>query len=181
MKVLCTPVKTSEQAIREQVRGEGKLNFNQLLVRGKQVSRVELRYVEYFVMKYQMIHRKGFSLFRRNSTEVGRFTTQTVYILGNGSTGSTSYMEVLPEMVTEDVTARLQKADYPVDRMKLSARITLIKLFRRHMGGRMPDFQMLEATSLYRPFYLIYYDFPRGDGKQLCSVRAADGYSVGKR
>ena len=178
MRVLCTPVTCQEQDIREELKREGKFNFNRLLVRDKEISRMELRYVEYFILKYRMIHQKKIRLFsKREETPLA----QTVYLLGNGSTGYTSYMEVLPKTLEQEVeSGKLQKADYSVERMRGHARITLVKLFRSHGGGWIPNFELLESKSLYRPFWLIYYGNPRRDGRTLCAVRAADGYRVGK-
>lgn len=178
MKVLCTPIKTSEEDIRTKLQQEGKFNFNHLLIRNKEITGVELRYVEYFVLKYHMIHKR--SLLSKKPDGL-RYTHQNVNLLGNGSTGTTSLMETLPEMVTVDVDARqLQKADYGPDKMHTSARTTMIKMNRRHAGGGIPQFELQEAVSLYRPFWLVYYGDARKDGRRLCSVRPADGFTVGK-
>ena len=125
-----------------------------------------------------MIHRRGF--LRKLPLEQA-YSRQTVYLLGNGSTGYTSVMEVLPETQTVEVNEnQLQPADYGPDKMSLNARITMLKMYRRRVGGRIPDFELLEAKSLYRPFWLVYYGEPKNNGRRLCSVRAADGFTVGK-
>lgn len=179
MKVLCTPVTVSEEVMRQRMHTEGKFSFNQLLVRRKEISRLEIRYVEYFILDYQITH-KNIALFRRGLRNMQKYSHQQVFLLGNGSTGATSFMETQPKTVEMDIPdSQLQKADYGPEQMRLSARTTLTKLVRRHMGGRIPDFQLQGAVSIYRPFWLIYYGQARTDGRQLCSVRSADGYSVG--
>lgn len=179
MEILCAPVKTTEEEMRDMLSHEGKLSFNRLVVRGKEITRMELRYVEYFVMKYDMIHKKGYPWSKLPEDQ--RTSKQKVYLLGNGSTGAVSHMEMIPEMETTDIPKdQIQRADFDVDSMQRTAKATMIKLHRRHMGGRMPSFQLLETISFYRPFWLIYYNSTRKDGRTLCSVRAADGYWVGK-
>lgn len=176
MKTLATPVRISEQEIRRKATEDNKFSFNRLQVRNRTISRTELRYVEYFVMEYQMIHREWFGLKKEQEPK-----TQTVYLLGNGSTGYTSYMEVLPQTIPIDAEENnLQKADYSVDQMSGQAKITLLKLFRRHIGGRIPQFRLVSARSLYRPFWLVYYDGAKKDGRTLCAVLNADGYQVGR-
>ncbi|MCI8678018.1 MAG: hypothetical protein HFF46_06740 [Lawsonibacter sp.] len=179
MKVLCTPVTVFEEDMRQRMQQEGKFSFNHLLIRRKEISRLEIRYVEYFILDYQIIHKKA-AFFRRDQEDMRKCSRQQVFLLGNGSTGATSFMETQPQKVEMDIPdGQLQKADYGPEQMRLSARTTLVKLVRRHMGGRIPDFQLQKAVSIYRPFWLIYYGETRADGRQLCSVRSADGYSVG--
>ena len=179
MNISCTPVIKSETEIRESICSEGKFNLNWLFTRNCKIRNIELRYVEYFMLKYNMVHNvKGFS-FRTKKQEVA--ARQPIYLLGNGSTGAVSYMEIQPKIVSMNLDPhQLQPADYSVESMNGNARLVMMKVFRRTIGGRIPSFELVNSVSFYRPFWLIYYDKMREDGTSLCAVRAADGYSVQK-
>lgn len=179
MELLCTPVKVNEEEMRQLLSREGKFALNSVIVHGKEIVGMELRYVEYFVMKYHMIHDRRPLFSRKNAP---RQLTQTVYLLGNGSTGAVSHMDADPLKVTQEVASeQIQRADYSADSMQRTAKTTMLKMFRQHVGGWIPSFELLDVQSLYRPFWLIYYNSTRKDGRRLCSIRAADGYQVGKR
>ena len=179
MKIECTPVTLSEEELRERLERMGPFNLNRFLIGRRPIRKIELKYVEYLLLDYEVDCKKsgllsGLRHERRDAEPHG------IRLIGNGSTGSVSYMETFPKTEYRDVEqAQIQGKDFGPAEMARDARMLIAKVMRRLLGQRFPNAVLTRVKSIYRPFWAVYYgDVREKDGKSLCWPWAADGFTV---
>lgn len=181
MMVTSTPVRLSEEELMRTAYKPRKLDLNRLIVRGREIEKIRLLYVEYLLMDYEIIPQRPFAWFGKKKPEPAGARYEKICLLGNGSTGFVSVVGVPPETEETDLLPeQIQRCDYRENHpgMQRNAKLTAIKFARRQMGGFRPDFKLVETRSLYRPFWIVQYSGGKKDGRVLINSHAADGYQV---
>lgn len=174
MLISCTSVVLEKEELEKKLRKRGIFNPNRFLIGNRPITKIELRYVEYLILEYDLTFRENLlDLKREQGSTVG------IRLIGNGSTGSVSFLEKMPETEQREFGELLvQKADYKAEDMRKEAVFTAGKVCRKLLGKRCRQVELKNVWSLYRPFWAVFYGEPRKDGSVLCCPYAADGFTV---
>lgn len=166
MVISCTPIVLEKEELEKKIYKHGFLNFSRFLAGGRPVTKIELKYVEYLILDYKM--------------GLGRkLEAQSIHMIGNGSTGSVSFLKAIPVLETKEIPeSMIQYKDYGPEAMKQNAKQIATVVCRKLTGKICRQIELTKVTSIYRPFWAVYYGEPRKDGKVLCRPYAADGFTI---
>lgn len=177
MMVSCTPIVLDRVELEKKLQKHGFLNFGRFLTGGRPVTKIELKYVEYLILDYEMKLGKGLGAFLKGGSKQPE--TQRIRMIGNGSTGNVSFLEIIPPLETRDVPESImQSKDFGPDDMKQNAKHIGITVCRKLTGKICREIELTKVSSIYRPFWAVYYGESREDGKVLCRPYAADGFTI---
>ena len=138
------------------------------------VSEIREHFIEFKIITFEATHRPTLIekvFFRRNEVK-----KQKITMLADGSTGSVSWVDSMPEIVTMKGidTLKVQTSDKENDYLINRGRRIATQVMHRHIGG-VPELEVLKIESVYRPYWIAFY----GDVIEGRKVRykpiAADG------
>lgn len=176
MLIACTPIVLEKEELEKNLSSKRFLSLNRLVTRGYPVTKIELKYVEYLILDCEIKLGKG--LIDLLKGEKGQETSR-IRLIGNGSTGSVSFLEAVPVTQTMEVPESvIQQKDYGPEDMKKEAGCVAAVVCRKLTGRRCQGIELKEVYSIYRPFWAVYYGEPRKDGKILCCPYGADGFTI---
>lgn len=176
MLIACTPVVLEKEDLEKKLKTGGFFDLNRLLTGGRPVSKMELKYVEYLLLDYEIKLGKSLgALLKRGEQPM----VQGIRLIGNGSTGSVSFLETVPAIRTMEIPeSMIQHKSYGPDEMKKDANYVAATACRKLTGRRCRELELKSVSSIYRPFWAVYYGEPRKDGKVLCRPYGADGFVI---
>lgn len=178
MLITCTPVVLNKEDLERKLNTKRFLDPNSLLTGGRSVTKMELKYVEYLILDYEIRLGKGLGAFLKGQRQQ---EVQGIRLIGNGSTGSVSFLETVPSArMMEIPEAMIQRKDYGPNDMKKEAGYLAAMVCRKITGRRCQEIELKNVSSIYRPFWAVYYGQPRKDGKVLCRPYGADGFTIKK-
>ena len=177
MQIECTSITLSKEDLEKQLQKKGTLWLNKLFTCGRTVSNIELKYVEYLILEYKISFRKNLGTMLSGNRE--QENMQSIRMIGNGSTGSVALLEMLPSLEVKDVPASMiQPKDYEPENMKFDSKQVAVIFSRKMLGKRCRTIEFTGVTSVYRPFWAVYFGEARADGKMLGRPYAADGFTI---
>jgi len=177
MLIECTLVVLSKEELKQRLQNRGIFNPNRFLTGSRPVTKMELRYVEYLILDYRMESGRSWFQIIKNHPEESE--VQEIRLIGNGSTGSVSFLEATPDTELREIPeSMIQPKEYDADDMSQDAKYLTVKIGRRLAGRYYQKLELTGISSIYRPFWIAYYGEPRKDGKVLCCPHAADGFIV---
>ena len=106
-----------------------------------------------------------------------------IMIISNGTSGSPSLVDALPEIVTmemeEDQHERLiQDSAFSEDEMITNAKKLAVRVMHRIVGG-IPRVSDITVKTVYRPFYVAFYgDVVEGNKVRYITIPADGGHTT---
>lgn len=173
MNIRSFPIKIDKDEAKNKAKAKGGVLWRTVFA-GKDLSELKQHFVEFKLITFEAIHRPNLIerfIFRKSETR-----RQTITMLANGSTGSVSWVESMPDIVTlknvdEDTVQLSDKDDEYLTRR---GRKIAIKVIHRHVGG-IPELKVLKIESVFRPYWVAFYgDMVEGNKVRYMPI-AADG------
>ena len=138
------------------------------------LSEIRQHFIEFKLITFEAIHRPTpFEKIFSKKTEIKR---QTITLLANGSTGSVSWVDSMPEIISlKNIDSNIvQPSDRDDEYMINRGRRLATKVMHRHIGG-VPEFQVLKIESVYRQYWIAFYGEAIEGKKVRYKPIAADG------
>ena len=176
MQIECTQLVMDEEELRKKLKKD-IFSFNAFVIGRRPISRIELKYVEYLVMEYDLIFKSN--PIQKFIAPQAASSCYKLRVIGNGSTGDVSFLSKVPETEKKTVQeADVQYRVYEPNDMDRDVQNIAAKVSRKELGLRFPKARLSSIKSVYRPFWAVYYGAPKSDGRQLCCPYAADGFVI---
>ncbi|MTK13313.1 MAG: hypothetical protein F8N39_14880 [Clostridiaceae bacterium] len=173
MNIKSFPIKIDEEEAEFKARAKGGALWRAIF-NGKNLSEIRKHFVEFKLITFEVIHRPNFiEKLVFGKSEVKK---QTITMLANGSTGSVSWVESMPDIVElKDIDENtIQLSDKDDEYLTRRGRKIAIKVIHRHVGG-IPEIKVLKIESVFRPYWLAFYgDMVEGNKVRYMPI-AADG------
>jgi len=172
MDIQIFPIKLAREEAETMARQKGGLFWRTVFSR-KDLSELRQHFVEYKVITLEAVFRPTIIqrlLFRK--TDIRK---QKIQMLANGSTGSVSWIESMPEIVTMNGVDEnaIQLSDRNDDRLVSRCRKVAVRVMHRFAGG-IPELEVLSIESVYRPFWIALYGNTSANNKCRYLPIAAD-------
>ena len=138
------------------------------------LSEIRQHFIEFKLITFEAIHKP--TTFEKLVSKKTEIKKQTITLLANGSTGSVSWVDSMPEIVLiKNIDSNIvQTSDRDNAYMISRGRRLATKVMHRHIGG-VPELEVLKIESVFRPYWIAFY----GDAIEGKKVRykpiAADG------
>lgn len=176
MDIKAFSIKIDKEAAAKLAESRGKW-LRRVFFGGKTVTEVRLHFVECKLITYEITHRPNFLekfIFRKSQEKKQRIT-----MLADGTNGSVAWVDSLPGMVMMSNVAESQVQYVTKDDEYIvsKGRAVALKVVHRHIGG-IPEIRMLSIDSVFRPYWIAFFDeVIEGRKVRYCPV-AADGCGI---
>ncbi|WP_094605357.1 hypothetical protein SPSIL_002370 [Sporomusa silvacetica DSM 10669] len=173
MDIKAFSIKIDKEEATKLAESRGKW-LRRLLCGGKTISEVRLHFVECKLITYEITHRPNFLekfIFRKSQEK-----KQKITMLADGTNGSVAWVDSMPGMVMLDNVAesQVQYVEKDDEYIINKGRGIALKVVHRHAGG-IPEIKMLSIDSVFRPYWIAFFDeVIEGKKVHYCPV-AADG------
>ena len=144
-----------------------------LVYHNQPLAKLELVYIEYIIVKARSESEP--SLLRKLRGKPGKKVVKTFEILFNGTSGSVALITEMPEIEETEFSEddKVQYTNFTRADIDSSVRKLVHKLTHRHLGGH-HIVEIVETTSVFRPFYVAYYGRYEVGNKVRYITMAAD-------
>lgn len=173
MDIKAFPVKVDKAEAEKIALAKGGLLWRTVFA-GKELSEIRKHYIEFKLITFEAVHSPAFLqkvLFHKTETR-----RQNILMLANGSTGSVSWVESMPDIITVEAVDEniVQLSDKDDEYLSSRGRRVAMRVIHRFAGG-IPELKVLKIESVFRPYWIAFY----GDVVEGSKVRylpiAADG------
>ncbi|HEY3426377.1 MAG TPA: hypothetical protein VGL27_16390 [Negativicutes bacterium] len=176
MDITAFRIKTGKEEAAKLAQTQGGF-LAKLLCAGKSLSEIRLHFIECKLITYEITYTPGWLekiIFRKAAVK-----KQTITMLADGSNGSVSWVNSLPEVVTlQDVDESQVQYSIKNDNDVINKGMMLaLKVVHRHVGG-LPDIKMLKLEKVFRPYWVAFFGEVIIGNKVRYSPIAADGCGV---
>lgn len=138
------------------------------------LKEIRQHFIEFKLITFEAIHKPTpFDKLVSKKTEIKK---QTITLLANGSTGSVSWVDSMPDIILlKNIDSNIvQLSDRDNEYLISRGRRLATKVMHRHIGG-VPELEVLKIESVFRPYWIALY----GDVIEGKKIRykpiAADG------
>ena len=208
MKLLAFEKKISKQEAERIAEKKGTLLWRTIFA-NRPLKEIRLRYIEYKIIEISMLYQITPLLRMRNNLKhflrsillndgSGRSQKSQppiildktvtsgehrILILSNGTSGSPSLIDTLPEFMTIDLDEEqyedmVQRSDYDDEEMIKNAKKLAVRVMHRMVGG-IPRIGGITIKTVYRPFYVAFYgDVINGNKVRYITIPADCGYTT---
>lgn len=173
MDIKSFSIKISKAEAEKIAETKGGILWRAVFSRSK-LSEVRQHFIEFKLITFVAIHKPTpFEKIVSKKTEIKK---QTITLLANGSTGSVSWVDSMPEIILlSNIDSNIvQSSDRDNEYLISRGRRVATKVMHRHIGG-VPELEVLKIESVFRPYWIAFY----GDAIEGKKVRykpiAADG------
>ncbi|OBR94381.1 hypothetical protein CLRAG_15480 [Clostridium ragsdalei P11] len=173
MDIKSFPIKVEKQEAEKRAQAMGGVLWKVIFL-NKKLSEVRKHFVEFKLVTLEIIHKP--TVIERMVSKKANEKKQTITLLANGSTGSVSWVDSMPDIIElkEVDSNSIQLSDKDDDYLILKARKLALKVVHRHVGG-IPEFKVLKIESVFRPYWIaLYGDVAEGNKVRYMPI-AADG------
>lgn len=151
--------------------------LRRVLFGSKSIVEVRLHFVECRLITYEITHKPNFLekfIFRKSQENKQRIT-----MLADGTNGSVAWVDSMPGMVMMQNVAesQIQYVDKDDAHIVSKGQVVALKVVHRHIGG-IPEIKLLSIDSVFRPYWIAFFDeVVEGRKVRYCPV-AADGCGI---
>ncbi|WFD12294.1 hypothetical protein [Tepidibacter hydrothermalis] len=166
MEIYALPIKMlREEAIEIATQGKGSI-LRKLFLLNKKVEEVRIHYIEFKLINLEIKNKN-----KHNN----------IKILINGSTGSGSLVQDMPvaeqiEIIDEN---SIQCCDKDDKMIRLKAIKMAMRISHRFMGG-IPEIKISKIESIFRPYWVVFFDKVQENKKVKYLPIEADGFSINR-
>ncbi|HVI41989.1 MAG TPA: hypothetical protein VM577_15160 [Anaerovoracaceae bacterium] len=173
MDIRSFPIKTGKDEAENIARGKGGLLWNTVFS-GMNLTQIKRHFIEFKLITFEATYRP--SLIARLFSRKTETKKQTITMLANGSTGSVSWVDSMPDIVTiKDVDdLDVQLSDREDDDLCKRGKKIATQVIHRHVGG-VPELELIKIESVFRPYWIAFYGDVVEGNKVRYKPIAADG------
>lgn len=155
MDIKSFPVKINEVEARKIALEKGGM-FWRMVFSKLPVTEIRDHFIEFKLITFMATHKP--SLVERLLFKKSEIKKQKVTMLADGSTGSISWVESMPEAVIMKGIDELkvQKSDKENDYLVSRGRRIATQVLHRHVGG-VPELEVVSIETVYRPYWIAFY------------------------